>query len=541
MQNKCIWFLAAVLFFTTGCFPVEQIESEKNSGWYGEVIYHVMPRSFYDSDGDRHGDLNGFVEKLDYLQELGVTTLLFTPLYESEFYHNYFPTDYEKIDPEYGTMKDYLNFIQAVHHRGMKFLMDMETQYAQSGHIWFDDSYRNPDSEYSDFICYADTANHYPEQLFLPSRSPLYEYKAWPGNKYAIVFLNLNNPGVKKWMMDFYAFWVDPDQDGHFEDGVDGFRIDHMMDDLDHKNLFTDMYEDFWKPIFRHCKAINPELFILGEQANWNEYGDQMVQQSGADAAFSFPLRFALTDAEGTQDMYTEDKKKRPVMNAARITETVREMQRRFPPGTYSINFLENHDTQRWASAVNSKEGLMRTGAVLNLLLPGVPSIYYGQELGLTGTPKEWGSDANHLPVREAFPWGADSDEKGMAVFYKNTGPWWDESIYPTGEAQKMALSKQKNDPGSLWNLYHNLIKIRKTYPAFVQGSFVVRETNDPEILWFIRRSQHQEIAVIINLSDDTKILDIPEYEKMIYHEKTNADNEKLHLQGYGFILLQIV
>ena len=90
--------------------------------------------AFYDSDGDRHGDLKGFTSKLDYLKELGVTAILFTPIVESGFYHNYFPTDYEKIDPEYGTKEDYINFVRAVHAKGMKFIMDMETQYAQSGH-----------------------------------------------------------------------------------------------------------------------------------------------------------------------------------------------------------------------------------------------------------------------------------------------------------------------------------------------------------------------------------------------------------------------
>ena len=91
----------------------------------------------------------------------------------------------------------------------MKFLMDMETQYAQSGNIWFDDSYKNPASPWSDFIYYSDSANEFPEQIFMPSRSPLYEFTAWPGNKYNIVFLDLNHPRVKAWMKDFYAYWVD--------------------------------------------------------------------------------------------------------------------------------------------------------------------------------------------------------------------------------------------------------------------------------------------------------------------------------------------
>ena len=118
----------------------------------------------------------------------------------------------------------------------------------------FDDSYKNPASAYTDFIYYPDSLNEFPEQIFMPSRSALHDFTAWPGDKHHIVFLDLNHPKVKQWMIDFYAYWVDPNQDGSFDDGVDGFRIDHIMDDLDYKGLFTNMYQDFWQPIFKACK-----------------------------------------------------------------------------------------------------------------------------------------------------------------------------------------------------------------------------------------------------------------------------------------------
>ena len=208
MKNNIIAILLLSIITFNSCKEskkVETISVEKTKEpikWNNEVIYHVMQRSFYDSNSDLHGDLNGFVEKLDYLQDLGVTTILFTPLYESEFYHNYFPTNYKNIDPEYGTMEEYINFVKEVHKRDMKFLMDMETQYAQSGNIWFDDSYKNPESEYSDFIYYADSLNTETEQIFRPSKSPLWDFKAWPGETHNIVLLDLNNERVKKWMTD---------------------------------------------------------------------------------------------------------------------------------------------------------------------------------------------------------------------------------------------------------------------------------------------------------------------------------------------------
>ncbi len=510
--------------------------------WRNEIIYHVMPRSFYDSNGDRHGDLNGFVEKLDYLQELGVTTILFTPLYESGFYHNYFPTDYEKIDQEYGTKEDYLNFVKAVHKRGMKFLMDMETQYAQSGHIWLDDSYQNPASAYTDFIYYADAENKFPEQIFMPANSPLFDFKAWPNDTHNIVLLDLNHKKVRQWMIDFYVHWVDPNQDGNFDDGVDGFRIDHIMDDLDYKGIFTNMYQEVWKPIFMACKQVNPEIFVLGEQSNWSHYGEEMVKASGADAAFSFPLRFALAGVEGTDDMYADPSETGVIMEPSKIHAQVAETLKRFSGNTFSINFLENHDTNRWASVVKNNEGQMRTGAVLNLLLPGVPSIYYGQELGMTGTTHEWGFDANHLPIREAFPWSANADANGMAAFYKETGEWWDISIYQTGAAKQMALPAQKGDPNSLLNFYKSLINLRKKEAAFRQGDYQSIELENNNLMAFSRQAGNEKVWVILNLDGKPQTLNsklLKAWKAKPIAGEMKQSGKETELKGYGFVVLK--
>lgn len=536
-----ISILFAIIMTTGLC--TSQLDQVKPN-WNNEVIYHVMPRSYYDSNGDLHGDLNGFVEKLDYLQSLGVTAILFTPLYESGFYHNYFPTDYEKIDPEYGTMEDYIHFIKAVHQRGMKFLMDMETQYVSSGHPWFDESYKNPGSPYTDYIAYSDPENRYPEQLFMPSRSDLYEFTAWPDKKFYIVHLNLAHPKVKKWMQDFYAFWVDPNGDGRFDDGVDGFRIDHIMDDLDNKGILTNLYRDFWSPIFTRCKAINPNLFVVGEQANWQEYGDEMVLNSGADAAFNFPLKFAWVGEAVKSTMYDKGILSSVQINPLAIHETVIETGKRFPERKYTINFIENHDTDRWASIVGEHQGLLRTAAAMNLLLPGVPSIYYGQELGVTGKIGEWGSDANHIPIREAFPWTPDPDTPGIALFYKKTGEWWDQSYFLNGGAKRFALSVQEKDPESLWNLYRSLISIRKQYAPFRYGDYQPIVFDNHQVLAFAREWESEKMVVIVNLSEETLTVDlagrINGKTESILGDINLWEGNFLHLDPFAFAVLRV-
>lgn len=547
-MKKIVWLIGLALIVISCKQNADQLalntsEKEHLINWNDEIIYHVMPRSFYDSNDDRHGDLNGFVEKLDYLKELGVTTILFTPLYESGFYHNYFPTDYEKIDPEYGTMEEYIRFIKAVHSKGLKFLMDMETQYAQGEHRWFSDSYKNPDSEYSDFIYYTDSLNKYPEQIFMPAKSELFDFKTWPNTKsHHIVILDLQNQRVKDWMIDFYKFWVDPNQDGSFEDGVDGFRIDHIMDDLDHKGILTNLYKDFWKPIFEACKDINPDIFILGEQSDWGDYGDVMVKESGADAAFNFSLKFALTSEAKANDMYKSTETLGVHMNPPTIHRAVNENLKRFNDRTYAITFLENHDVARFAT-LSGNQDQMRLGAVLNLLLPGVPSIYYGQELGVTGKIHEWGSDVNHLPLREAFPWTPDYNDEGTAVFYKDSGEWWDISFWNTDAPKKLALSVQQKDETSLWSHYRNLIALRKDNAAFRRGTYEPILTDHLDVLAFERAYEDETFVVVANVSNaEITIIDFnlekwqtdPVYGQL----HVNAKGE-LTLPPYGFVIIK--
>lgn len=544
MKNIATLILLAL--FLINCKPkAEQNNSVQENliNWNDEIIYHVMPRSFYDSNGDRHGDLNGFVEKLDYLKELGVTTILFTPLYESGFYHNYFPTDYEKIDPEYGTMEEYIQFIKAVHAKDLKFLMDMETQYAQGEHRWFADSYKNPDSEYSDFIYYTDSLNIYPEQIFMQEKSELFEFKTWPNTvSHNIVILDLHNERVKEWMTNFYKFWVDPNQDGNFDDGVDGFRIDHIMDDLDNKGILTNLYKDLWKPIFEACKAINPNVFIVGEQSDWADYGDIMVKESGADAAFNFSLKFALTSEAKANDMYKSTETLGVQMDPATIHRAVHENLKRFKDQTYAITFLENHDVARFAT-LSGNDDQMRSGAVLNLLLPGVPSIYYGQELGVTGKIHEWGSDVNHLPLREAFPWTADYNDEGTAVFYKDSGEWWDISFWNTDAINQLALSVQQNDDTSLWNHYRNLIALRKNNAAFRRGNYEPILTDNSNVMAFKRSYDNETFAVLVNVSNtEIKVSEFQLYEwqtEPIYGQlEVNAERE-LILPPFGYVILK--
>jgi len=530
-KHKHILLLLLVVY---SCGNSWQSDLTNGINWNEEIIYHVMQRSFYDSTGDGHGDLKGFISKLDYLEELGVTAILFTPLYASDFYHNYFPTDYESIDAEYGTLEDYLAFVEAVHARGMKFMMDMETQYVQNGHPWFEESYKNPDSPFGKYIYYSDTGNHYPEQFLRPSGSDIYTYQAWPGQLLSIFHLDLNHPAMLEWMKDFYAFWVDPYGDGSLRSGVDGFRIDHIMDDLDHKGIFTGLYEGFWKPVFEHVRSVNPDLFIVGEQSNWLAYGDDMMNRSGADASFGFLVRYTIAGilAADTPDYAVEQ-------HAGNIGETILETMNHMPEGKTYVHFLENHDIPRWASEVGSHPGKLRCGAALTLTLPGIAAIYYGQELGVTGMVADWSYDVNHIPVREAFPWTPDPADKGIAAFYKDTGPWWDQSYFNTGASNKFAFSVQQNDPKSLWNLYRSLISLRKGSDALKHGGFSMLLPGNDNLFAFSRFTEAEIVLVYMNLSDKPLLAETTGNGQPLFTDRAKRSGNNYEIEPYGFVIIR--
>lgn len=457
-----------------------------------EIIYHICQRSFYDSNGDFQGDLKGLEQKLDYLEDLGVTSILLMPLYESVYYHNYFPIDFRKIDPEFGSESDFIDLVREIHHRKMKIYMDMETQYVTEDHLWWKDSYGNPGSEYSDYLIYNGPDNTDPESIVFNLQS----LEGYDGVIKRITTINLYDPSAKNYIYDLYRYWVDPDGDGDFSDGVDGFRIDHMMDDLDWKGKITGLLGNFWKPLFDELKTINPHLQIVGEQSDWSTYGLEYFREADIDRLFAFGIKFAISSF---------DKK----ILQQKIDSTLLNT----PEGKTQLIFIENHDTGRFASECESGKGKLKVGAALNLLLPGIPVIYYGQEIGMKGKGgfgAFGNTDGNDIPRREAFEWTSTLDQPGMALWYKDSGPWWDQRNVRDHDG--ISVEEQMEDKQSLWHFYHSMIQLRKKHQSLNIGNFSFMENNNPKVLSFSRSFDNEKLLININLSEQVQKIN---YEKL--------------------------
>lgn len=227
-----------------------------------EMVYHVFVRSFADSNGDRQGDLQGIRQRLGYLQRLGVTTVMVTPLYPSQFYHNYFADDFEGIDPEFGTKADFAALVHDLHARGMKIILDEEIQYVSDRHAWRTASAGQPEGPFGRFLLYKDAANREPVPTLLGTN----DFTVWPGQRRQIFTVNLAEAKVQAYFTRYLEGWADPDHDGDPSDGVDGFRIDHMMDDLDNAGVLKDLLAGFWAPIVTRLHAVNPKLRVIASR-----------------------------------------------------------------------------------------------------------------------------------------------------------------------------------------------------------------------------------------------------------------------------------
>ncbi|MBK7905804.1 MAG: alpha-glucosidase C-terminal domain-containing protein [Gemmatimonadetes bacterium] len=443
-----------------------------------EVFYQIFVRSFRDSNGDQQGDLPGITSQLDHLERLGVTTLLLTPIGPSPFYHNYFLDDFAGIDPAFGTEQDLRTLAGALHRRGMRIYLDMELQYVSGRHPWFTDSYRRPGSRYAPYLLYEDSANTRYQTGYWDKE----EVGTFDGRRVRIATVNMLHPDMQRIHAEVFTHFLRPSAPGR-DDGVDGFRLDHMQDRLDEKPALSDLFARFWTPLFRELRRVDPKVGLLAEQADWG-YGEAWLERGDADLVFAFPLRGAILS-----------------FDKAKLRTAVEETRRRTPAGKRQIVFLENHDVERFATAVGGDLRKAKLGAALNLTLQGVPLLYYGQELGMTGKQirDPSSSDGGDIPLREAYPWTSRVGP-GMAVWYRNSGPWWDQSPLNTGRG--VSLESQRGQPDSLLATYQRLLALRRAHPALVSGDQEIVETDHASVFAFRRSAGADRLVVVVNLGD---------------------------------------
>lgn len=445
------------------------------SAWeHGGTCYEVFVRSFQDSNGDGIGDLNGLTSRLDYINDgnpastrsLGASCIWLMPVAESPSYHGYDVSDYYKVEPDYGTNDDFKRLVAEAHRRGIRVLVDMVLNHSSNRHPYFESAARDTASPYRSWYRWS------PRPLGNgPWGAPAWRKNPYRDEYYYGVFtaempdLNYQTPAVRQEANRIADFWIT-------RMGVDGFRLDAVPylvetgDTLAGSSGTHRLLHEYAE----HVHATLPGAFTVGEV--WDSAGALLkYYPDQLDSYFTFQLSDALL---GAVDRGTA---------SGLLTEYLRLQDAGVPPTRFSP-FQRNHDQTRTMTVLHGDARKARMSAALLLTLPGVPFVYYGEEIGMTG-------DKPDPRLRTPMQW---TGGRGAGF---TTGTEW-EALQPDSAAVNVAA--QENDAASLLSLYRRLIHLRLRNDALANGRLVPLTASDGAVAAYLRRDGSHAVLVVANL-----------------------------------------
>ncbi len=441
--------------------------------WNDAVFYEIFVRSFYDSDGDGIGDFQGIIEKLDYLNDgdpettddLGITGIWLMPMKPSPSYHGYDVTDYYGVEPDYGTMEDFQEFLDAAHARGIRVIIDYVMNHSSSEHPWFIQS-RNNQNDFRDWYVWSQTnpgaIGPWGQNLWHFANGSYYYGIFWGG----MPDLNYNHPPVREEMMEIAQYWMDL--------SVDGFRLDAIKYLVEDGEIIEDTPETF--EILEELKdvviAADDEAILVGEVWSNTAAITPYVGTNLLDICFEFSLAESILNAVNNNA---------PGSFYAQLAT----VQASYPKLQYGT-FLTNHDIDRVFDQLGNDMAKMKQAAAICLTLPGVPFIYYGEEIGMQGT----GAD----PIkRRPMQWSASAN----GGFTSGT-PW--STLGNNFSTNNVAVMEE--EPTSLLNFYKKLVHLRNGLAPLRRGYALPLYGNGAEVLHFIRVYEGEAVATVINLGN---------------------------------------
>jgi glycosidase len=442
--------------------------------WQDRVFYEVFVRSFADSDGDGIGDLRGLTERLDYLNDgdpatsddLGVTALWLMPVAESPSYHGYDVTDYETIERDYGTVEDFHALMAAAHARGIQVIVDLVLNHTSIDHPWFQDA-RTPGSLHDDWYVWSTTGVPFAgpggRRVWHKDGDRWYYGYFWEG----MPDLNLANPTVTTTLDAIARYWLNVLS-------VDGFRLDaarHLIEDGSKLENTPGTFA--WLEGFRsRMHADRPDALILGEVFDATSMSSRYVREGALDLTFDFGLAGATIAAVRSGD-------------ASSLRAAQEEVADDYP-ALGAATFLTNHDQNRVASQVDADPGAEQLAATILLTGQGVPFVYYGEEIGMTGTkPDE--------RIRTPMRW-----DPSEAAGFTTASPWEALSEDPA----ERNVATESADAGSVLSTYRSLIHLRADHPALSHGDWTPVDASDPGVVAAVRQADGETVLVVTNLAD---------------------------------------
>jgi alpha-amylase len=444
--------------------------------WGDRVFYELFVRSFADADGDGIGDLAGLTQRLDYLNDgddatsddLGVTALWLMPVAEAASYHGYDVVDYAAVERDYGDMAAMRAFVRAAHDRGMLVVVDFVINHTSREHPWFRDALDG--GSHRDWYLWSAENPGWPavagpSPWHASGNGDFYYGAFWEG----MPDLNLANPDVTAEIKRIAEQWLT-------DVGVDGFRIDaakHLIEEAADAQVNTEATKAWLADFREQVHANHPDALVIGEVWDARAVTSAYTTGGSVDMAFDFGIGPAIMNG-----VYN---------GASTLLAAQEEVATRYGDGLAGT-FLTNHDQARAMTTLEGDVAAARQSAETLLTSPGVPFIYYGEELGMVG-------DKPDERIRTPFPWTASAPGHGFT-----TGTPWEPFADGTSEANLEAATV---DEAFLLGTYRELIQLRPRVPALAFGGLSRVETSDDAVAATVRAIGGQRLLVVQNLSEE--------------------------------------
>ncbi len=563
MPRKPAWVLVCVflsLWFLIACAQNSNkgVDPEHPEWWQHAVFYEIYPRSFADSNNDGVGDLKGITSKLDYLKDLGVDAIWISPCFPSpQVDFGYDVSDYENIDPMYGSMTDFDMLSSEAKKRGIHIILDFVVNHSSDQHKWFLDSKSSRTSEHRDWYIWRDGKGpgQPPNNWNSDFGGSAWKFDPTTNQYYYHYFytqqpdLNWRNPAVRDAMFDVTRWW--------YKRGVSGFRLDAVDTLFEDPNLhdnpvtgginpYGDPYEEKKyttklpevHEALRGLRKVTDEYngVLIGE--TWTANIAELNKYYGeSNNELQLPMDFLFTTVN--QLSPAEFRKQIAAVNSASGWPTF---------------VISNHDIVRSYDRYGDgqhNDQIAKLMAGLYLTLRGTPIMYYGEEIGMkttpptrkedvkdpigrTGWPKEKGRDGERTPMQ----W----DESANAGF-STAAPWL--PVPPTAKTHNVA--DESRDPESVLAFYKNVLKVRHTNKALLNGSYVPLNENDQNVLAYLRAYGDQAVLVALNMSGaeqrvnfDVSQRGFSTAKSLVATGKSSVQGDVVTLEPYGVFIGQL-
>ena len=504
---------------------------EKEKWWKRAIVYQIYPLSFKDGNDDGIGDINGIISKLDYLKELGVDVIWLSPVYQSPMDDNgYDISDYEEVNPMFGTKKDLLELIHQAHKRNIKIMMDLVLNHTSDEHPWFLGSKSSKEHPYRDYYIWRDE----PTEI-----DSVFGGTAWTKDEktnqyYFHLFskrqpdLNWNNQEVREKLYEMINRWLDL--------GIDGFRldvIDLIGKDIDQKRLSDGPYLDLYlKELYENCFK-NKDVITVGEMPG---ISIQRAKDITSETTGFLNMIFQFSHI-GLDEIPGQGKWALKPYDLVEMKSVFENLQHELYQKGWNSLFWANHDQPRALTRYGNPKFPYESQTMLATTLygmQGTPYVYQGEEIGMTGVKFEISQykDLETLNIYKILKDKGLSEEQIMTSIHAKSRdnsrtpfqwndhkfagfsthqPWIDlNPNYKEINAKKDMISEK-----SIYKYFKKLFEIRKSYQVFTDGNYVSIDRNHPKLWIYERNSEDEQALIISSFSKEKQIIDFSKYQDM--------------------------